>query len=46
MFQHRFDVGTMLHVFGLNVKNPAFPQQKNSSNSKGFLWRTRYCTRM
>ena len=25
----------------LNVKNPAFAKQKNSSNAKGFLWRTR-----
>ena len=40
MFQHMFDVGTMLHAFELNVKNPAFAQQKNSSNAKGFLWRT------
>jgi len=24
----------------INVKNPAFAQQKNSSNAKGFLWRT------
>ena len=41
MFQHRFDVVTMLHVFELNVKNPAFAQQKNISNAKRFLWRTR-----
>jgi len=40
MFRHRFDVGTMLRVFELNVKNPAFAKQKNSSNVKGFLWRT------
>ena len=40
MFRHRFDVGTMLRVFELNVKNPAFAQQKNSSNAKSFLWRT------
>ena len=40
-FPHRFDVGTMLHVFELNVKNPAFAKQKNISNSKGFLWRTK-----
>jgi len=33
---HRFDVGTMLWVFELNVKNPAFAKQKNSSNAKGF----------
>ena len=41
-FRHtlRFDVGTMLRVFELNVKNPAFAKQKNSSNAKGFLWRT------
>jgi len=24
MFRHRFDVGTMLHVFLANLKNPAF----------------------
>jgi len=24
MFRHRFDVGTMLRVIELNVKNPAF----------------------
>jgi len=35
-----FDVGTVLRVFELNVKNPAFAQLKNSSNSKGFLRRT------
>jgi len=28
---------TMLRVFELNVKNPAFAKQKNSSNAKGFL---------
>ena len=28
-------VGTMLRVFELNVKNPAFPEQKNCSNVKG-----------
>ena len=28
MFWHRFDVGTMLRVFELNVKNPAFAQHK------------------
>jgi len=37
MFRHRFDVRTMLRVFELNLKNPAFAQQKNSSNVKGFL---------
>jgi len=31
----------MLHVVELNVKNPAFAKQKNSSNAKTFLWRTR-----
>jgi len=31
----------MLRVFELNVNNPTFAQQKNSSNAKGFLWRTR-----
>jgi len=31
----------MLRDFELNVKNPAFAKQKNSSNAKGFLWRTR-----
>ena len=41
MFWHRFDVGTMLHVFELNVKNPTFAKQKNSSNAKGFLLRTK-----
>ena len=44
MFRHRFDVRinyhSMLRVFELNVKNPAFAKQKNSSNAKGFLWRT------
>ena len=42
MFGHRFDVGTMLRVFELIVKNPAFAQQKNSSNARVFfeeLWR-------
>ena len=39
-FRHRFDVGTLLLVFELNMKNPAFAKQKNSSNAKGFLWRT------
>jgi len=29
---YRFDVGTMLRVFGLT-----FAEQKNSSNVKGFL---------
>ena len=28
MFRHRFDVGTMLRVFELNVKNPAFAKQR------------------
>jgi len=28
------------NVFVLNVKNPAFAKQKNSSNAKGLLWRT------
>ena len=28
MFRHRFDIGTMLHVLELNVKNLAFAQQK------------------
>jgi len=37
MFRQRLDVGTMLHIFELNVKNPTFAQQKNSSNVKGFL---------
>ena len=27
-------------VFELNVKNPAFAKQKNSSNAKFFFWRT------
>jgi len=31
----------MLRVFKLNVKNPKFVQQNNSSNAKGFLWRTK-----
>jgi len=34
MYRHRFDVGTMLRVFELNVKNPAFAQQKNRLNAK------------
>jgi len=34
MYHHRFDVGTMLRVFELNVKNHAFAKQKNSSNVK------------
>jgi len=33
----RFDVGTMLRVFELNMKNPALAKQKNSSNANGFL---------
>jgi len=37
MFRHRFDVGTMLRVFGLNVKNPAFAEQRNNSNAKCFF---------
>jgi len=41
MLRHRFDVGIMLRVFELNVKNPAFAKQKNSSNAKGLIWRTR-----
>jgi len=40
MFQNRFDVGTMLRVFELIVKNPAFDQQKNITTPKGFLWST------
>jgi len=32
MFQNRFDVGTMLRVFELIVKNPAFAQRKNTTN--------------
>ena len=40
--RRRFDVRTMLRVFELNVKNIAFAKQKNSSNEKGFLWRTMY----
>ena len=35
--ERRFDVGTMLRVFELNVKNPVFAKQKNSSNAKGFF---------
>ena len=38
--ENRLDVGTMLRVFELNVKNPAFAKQKNSLNAKGFLWKT------
>jgi len=30
----------MLRVFELNVKNPEFAKQENSSKAKGFLWRT------
>ena len=40
MLRHRFDVGTMLHVYQLNVKNPALAQHENSSNAKDFLCRT------
>ena len=36
-FRHRFDVGTMLRVFELNVKNPAFAKQKNSSMRRVFF---------
>jgi len=36
MFRHRIDVGTMLRVFELNVKNPSFAQHKNITNAKGF----------
>ena len=39
------DVGTMLHVFELNVKNPIFAQQKNSSNGKVF-WGKNYVIRV
>ena len=38
--ENRLDVGTMLRVFELNVKNPAFAKQKNSLNAKSFLWKT------
>jgi len=41
MFRHRFDVGTVLPVFELKVKNPAFAQQKNITNAKSFLLKTR-----
>jgi len=34
MLRHRFDVETMLRIFELNVKNPAFSQQTNSSNAR------------
>jgi len=37
MFRYRFDVGTMLPVFELNVKNITFAQQKNSANTKVFF---------
>ena len=40
MLRFRFYVGTMLRVFELNVKNPAFSQHKTNWNAKGFLWRT------
>ena len=40
-FNSFFGLWTMLRVFELNVKNPAFAKQKNSSNAKGFLWRTK-----
>ena len=36
MFRHRFDVGTMLCVFELNVKNPAFAQHQNNLNARSF----------
>ena len=42
MFRDMFDVGTMLRIFELYVKNQAFAQQKNDSNAKGFLWRTTF----
>jgi len=38
MFRHRFDVGTMLRVFELNVKNTAFAKQKNSQKKTIFHW--------
>ena len=37
---YKFDVGTMLHGFEPNVKNPASAPLKSITNAKGFLWRT------
>jgi len=37
MFRHRFDVGTMLHLFEINVKNLAFVKQINSLIKKRTL---------
>jgi len=37
MFRHRFDVGTMLRVLELNVKNPAFAQQKIAQMRRVFF---------
>jgi len=37
MFQHRFNVGTMLRVFELNVKNPAFAKQKIAQMRRVFF---------
>jgi len=37
MFRHRFDVGTMLRVFELNVKNPAFGQFKIAQMQRIFF---------
>ena len=42
MFRHRFDVRTMLHVFELNVTDPAFAQKKNITTEKRFLSRTKH----
>jgi len=37
MFRLRFDVGTMLRVFELNVKKPAFAQQKTAQMRSVFF---------
>jgi len=37
MFRHRVDVGTMLRVFELNVKNPAFPNRKIAQMRRVFF---------
>ena len=37
MFRQRFDVGTKLGVFELNVKKPTFAQQEKYTSLNGFL---------
>ena len=32
----------LCYMFELNVTDPAFAQEKNITNEKGFLWRTKH----